>query len=75
MAQVTKVGTWFIRINPKDQKKQLERSGNGQSWTHLVGLPGVIALGLTSMSNGDCIIETNKGKMTKKSSGVIEKMR
>ena len=35
MAQVTKAGTWFIRINPKDQTK-LERSGNGQSWTHLV---------------------------------------
>lgn len=74
MAQVTKAGTWFIRINPKDQTK-LERSGNGQSWTHLVGLPGIIALDLTGMSNGDCIIETNKGKMIRKSSGVIEKMR
>lgn len=68
MAQVTKVGTWFIRINSKDQTK-LERSGNGQSWTNLEVLPGVIALDLTSMSNGDCIIETNKGKMKERAVG------
>ena len=71
MASTVKAGNWFIRISPKDATR-LERSSDGKNWSALTPVPAK-CLDLEGKSNGDCIIETDKGRMIRTASGNVRK--
>ena len=71
MASTVKAGNWYIRISPKDATR-LERSGDGKNWSLLTPISAK-CLDLEGMSNGDCIIHTDKGRFIRKASGTVSK--